>query len=120
MTSLREFDALLEANETAPAQARRLVTETLDGHSDGSDLPLLVSELVTNAVRHGAGAHVILRLILRGSRLRIEVRQTGEFDQLIPGSSGGFGLKIVDALSDAWGKGEGWNGVWLETTIEAA
>ncbi len=120
MADLREFDTFLEADKTAPSLARRFVAETLNGQRSGPNLPLLVSELVTNAVRHGASSRLILRLIVRGSVARVEVRQEGACDELTPGSSGGYGLTIIEALSDSWGTGEDWNGVWLEATIEAA
>ena len=69
---------------------------------------LLVSELVTNAVRHTRGSDAItLELQAAGTRLRIEVtdadprwpqpRIPAEFD------GSGFGLVLVDALAGKWG-----------------
>ncbi len=69
---------------------------------------LLVSELVTNAVRHATGsAAVILELTSAGTWLRMEVRDAdpngpqprtpADFDE------SGFGFILVDALADKWG-----------------
>jgi anti-sigma regulatory factor (Ser/Thr protein kinase) len=68
---------------------------------------LLLSELMTNAVRHGDAA-VQARLFLRGRRLRVEVADTSERMPVMSGSTsdvdaGGRGLLLVDALSDGWG-----------------
>lgn len=82
---------------------------------------LLVSELVTNAVRHTRGSDAItLELQAAGTRLRIEVtdadprwpqpRIPAEFD------GSGFGLVLVDALAGKWGVRETATGkaVWAE------
>ncbi len=82
---------------------------------------LLVSELVTNAVRHARGGdEVTLLLQAAGTWLRIEVtdadprwprpRTPAEFD------GSGFGLVLVDALAGKWGVRETATGkaVWAE------
>ena len=69
---------------------------------------LLVSELVTNAVRHAASTGAItLELQVVQTWLRIEAyrcrpglavpRTTGEFDE------SGFGFALVDCLAGKWG-----------------
>ena len=69
---------------------------------------LLVSELVTNAVRHARGTDAIaLKLQTAGAWLRIEVqdgdprwpqpRTPAGFDE------SGFGLVLVDTLARKWG-----------------
>ena len=82
------------------------------------DLVLLVSELVTNAVRHAAGERFEVRLVLRPGVLRLEVRDGGEgFEPVVAPSddgSGGYGLYIVDRLSDRWGVERRPGSVWLE------
>jgi anti-sigma regulatory factor (Ser/Thr protein kinase) len=67
---------------------------------------LVVSELATNALRHGAGDLGVDVLVERG-RVRIEVadaspalprpRRPG------PEDPGGRGMLVVDALAQAWG-----------------
>ncbi len=69
---------------------------------------LLVSELVTNAVRHARGTDaIVLKLQTAGAWLRIEVqdgdprwpqpRTPAGFDE------SGFGLVLVDTLARKWG-----------------
>ncbi|MFL6040395.1 MAG: ATP-binding protein, partial [Gaiellales bacterium] len=73
------------------------------------DARLLVTELVTNAVRHAPAAtegRVALRLTLGAGGLRIEVSDPGRgFEPQIESTSpdGGRGLMIVRELSDRWG-----------------
>lgn len=70
---------------------------------------LVVSELVTNAVLHartGASA-MALRLEISGDRLRIEVHDgnPGGPEPRTPAGldESGFGLMLVDAMTDKWG-----------------
>ncbi|WP_371673797.1 ATP-binding protein [Streptomyces sp. NBC_00289] len=67
---------------------------------------LLVSELVTNAIRHGTGSPV-LRLTWNGRTLRIAVSDLSArrprprtADSAEPG---GFGVRIVEQLTQRWG-----------------
>lgn len=67
---------------------------------------LLVSELATNAIRHGAPP-VRLSLRLTGSRLRVEVADSSPalptLVQPGPDQAGGRGLQIVQQLAARWG-----------------
>ena len=69
------------------------------------DAVLVFSELATNAVTHAGGATNIL--VVRGDQsIRFEVHDdTHEAPHLldITGPNGGFGLRIVDQLSERWG-----------------
>ena len=82
-----------------------------------SRLSVLVTELVTNAVRHGGGS-VRLSVQHADGVVRAEVRDGGAgFDRsaklAIEGNAdGGFGLKIVDRMADRWGAEPGL--VWFE------
>ena len=74
------------------------------------ELTLLVSELVTNSVRHadaGGGREIGLRADLRNGCVRVEVSDWGHaFEPRVqPGAddTGGWGLYLVDSLSDRWG-----------------
>jgi PAS domain S-box-containing protein len=108
----------------APRAARRLVDDELTGVLGDralSDTRLLVSEIVTNAVRHGPGTgHVTLTVALDGPQVRIEVRDTGNGfvppapnpDPQLPG---GRGLMLVEMLSARWGVADdGGTRVWFE------
>jgi anti-sigma regulatory factor (Ser/Thr protein kinase) len=84
---------------------------------------LLISELVTNCVRHAhleAGDGIDLRVILLPATVRAEVTAPGPaFDRPPPAAlrvmdTGGRGLEIVDVLSERWGIRAGVNSVWFE------
>jgi anti-sigma regulatory factor (Ser/Thr protein kinase) len=67
---------------------------------------LLVSELATNAIRHGAPP-VRLSLRLSADRLRVEVTDSSptlpHLGQTGPDQTGGRGLQIVQQLAACWG-----------------
>jgi anti-sigma regulatory factor (Ser/Thr protein kinase) len=67
---------------------------------------LLVSELATNAIRHGRPP-VRLSLRLNAGRLRVEVSDGSPAEPRLVGSAaaqaGGRGLQIVQALAARWG-----------------
>ena len=83
---------------------------------------LLVSELVTNAVRHAStgGSAIVLRLETSGGWLRIEVHDAdpgGPVPRALAGlDESGFGLVLVDAMADKWGVRQtaGGKAVWVE------
>lgn len=114
-----------EGGAGAPGQARRWVTGILD-HADGpvgldlDEVLVMVSELTTNAVRHGGGGFEVAMLLSRDG-VRIEVADSSPAvpqAQWVPaGATSGRGLAIVDALSEAWGvtalEGGG-KSVWFE------
>ncbi|WP_372441041.1 ATP-binding protein [Actinacidiphila acididurans] len=70
---------------------------------------LLVSELVTNAVRHSrvAGRYILARCVLREDALRVEVGDAGDGVPVVRAAGdeaeGGRGLALVDALAAKWG-----------------
>jgi two-component sensor histidine kinase len=90
----------------ARAARRLLVSEGLDPDLDHT-VCLLVSELVTNSVRHAGmdpGDKIVLAARLTPEFARIEVRDSGEgFDAAARHESSGYGLRMLDALSTRWG-----------------
>jgi serine/threonine-protein kinase RsbW len=79
------------------------------------DLGLVLTELVTNSVRHAeieADNSVSVELFLFSDLLRVEVRDRGRaFEPPPPPQPGerpssGWGLFIVDQVADRWGVGE--------------
>ncbi len=112
----------LRREPVSARRARHLVTGqlsdwSLDGPADAVEL--LVSELVTNAVRHTRGP---LRLNLRlcGSRLLCEVEDTESAGPVRnaadPDAEGGRGTELLDLLADTWGSSRTPTGktVWFE------
>jgi len=104
------IDVELESTAAAPARARGAL-EQIEGRISPDrmrDVRLLVSELVTNAVRHAGGEAVRLVVDLRGSLLRIEVHDPGHgFEVKQPSDdplrASGWGLVLVEELADRWG-----------------
>lgn len=95
-----------------------LAETDLDPGTSG-DLMLLVSELVTNAVRHACSEDFEVRLEVKPDLLRLEVHDGGDgFEPRIAPSEdggGGYGLFLVDRLADRWGVERDAGGViWLE------
>lgn len=92
----------------APRVARNAVREALIGltlPTPQEDIDLVVSELVTNAVVHGAPPIELVVRLGRGA-LRIEVCDGLAMSPVIPTSERlelGCGLTIVDNLTDRWG-----------------
>jgi anti-sigma regulatory factor (Ser/Thr protein kinase) len=104
-------EAVLELapDPTSPMKARAFVGITL--HEWGCDCveavaALLVSEVVTNAVKHVRSAAVLSARYEEG---RVEVRVRDESDalpmlqQTDPEGETGRGLMLVNALADQWG-----------------
>ena len=93
--------------------AREFVRTALDGWGVGGradEVLLCVSELATNAVRHGVPPGRGFRLSvwpLAGGALRVEVHDSGDGwpGVRMPADSdeGGRGLLLVEALADKWG-----------------
>lgn len=85
-----------------------------------ADLLLVVSELVSNSVRHGPdGGAIRLDLVAREDGVRVEVRDQGHPKRIAarePQSAGlfagGYGLRLVEKLSTSWGSAEAPTRVW--------
>lgn len=118
------FELTLAADEPAGVRAARRAT--LEVVSDWAGRPgvaddacLVVSELVTNALRHGR-SDAVLRLLHQGDRVRVEVLDE---DTRLPvllapdaQSLSGRGLALVAALALTWGAERSASGksVWAE------
>ena len=103
--------AILSSSAGAPAAARRAlepVTRSLPPRA-ASELLVVVSELVANAVRHSRDGCIRLNVELEDDLARVEVTDPGNgFEPPArPQSSdperGGFGLVLVDRLARRWG-----------------
>ena len=84
-----------------------------------TDVLLLVSELVSNSVIHGrqsGPADIEVAVISRPGRVRVEVSDLGPgIDPDVAESATGWGLRLVELLSDRWGiEGPPGGRVWFE------
>jgi integral membrane sensor domain MASE1/anti-sigma regulatory factor (Ser/Thr protein kinase) len=120
----------LEPGPGCPAEARAAlspVQSTLPTQAY-LDLSLLVSELVTNSVRHARlRPRDLIRLQVEVSErlIRVEVSDPGEgFGANLPEAAvkgpGGWGLFLTERLADRWGvdRESGWTTVWLELDLD--
>jgi anti-sigma regulatory factor (Ser/Thr protein kinase) len=105
----------------APAQARDALTQlepSLPEHIL-PDVTLLVSELITNSVKYGGEGPVRLEITNTPERIRGEIvdqgvgftpkQRDGDLSRV-----GGWGLHLVEELTDDWGTYEGSTHVWFE------
>ena len=116
----RDLDSAAAARHAVDQLAGRLPEDQL------GDVRLLVSELVTNSLRHaelGPDDSILLVVIVDDSRIRVEVSDGGkgfDYDRppTDPSDVDGWGLYLVDTLSDRWGvDGDDRDGptrVWFE------
>ena len=113
----------LDRGPNAAAKARRgigtlrrdLDTEVME------TLCLLVTELVTNSVRHARADTVLLRVLVGSSSIWVEVSDAGPgFDPAERGPSSsdhtGWGLFLVERMAERWGVNTDGDGtmVWFE------
>jgi anti-sigma regulatory factor (Ser/Thr protein kinase) len=116
----------LPATARAPAEARRAVARlgpALD-ERELQALRLLVSELVTNSVRHAGldpDDHIDLHVAVAPEAVRVSVTDPGgRFEAGLErrprsGQPSGWGLFLVQCLADRWGvHTDGQTRVWFE------
>lgn len=108
------------------AQSARNALLALDERLDGpvlDDIRLLVSELVTNAIRHADAPHggeVEVDVTIVNERVHVEVADPGAGFDPQPRDDemsrpGGWGLYLVDRIADRWGVMRNrMNRVWFE------
>jgi two-component sensor histidine kinase len=110
----------------AAGRARRQVDKLADVLRPAvlADLRLIVTELVTNSVRHGNGQNIELTIdvtregdvhgcVSDGGRGRIEMVDR-------PAGQGGLGLLIVNAVSSRWGVTPASTDVWFELSAPSS
>jgi anti-sigma regulatory factor (Ser/Thr protein kinase) len=105
------LDLTLRPEAGSVAEARMKVCDAIEPVlADGANqtLKLLVSEVVTNAVRHGGDSQPVRLHATWNSEVRVEVCDHGAGFTPAPRSGpldepGGFGLFLVGHLADRWG-----------------
>jgi anti-sigma regulatory factor (Ser/Thr protein kinase) len=115
----------LDPGPAAASEARAAVG-LLDGRADPDvldDVRLLLSEVVTNAVRHAGsptGAKIGLAVSMSDGAVRVEVTDAGRGFAPAPRTAawteaGGWGLHLVDSIASRWGVDRGPSvRVWFE------
>jgi anti-sigma regulatory factor (Ser/Thr protein kinase) len=119
----------LPATVYAPGRARAAVRKAAQNTAVHADdrwrAEMIITELVTNAVRHGPGGPVEVAIEAGGAGLRGEVADPGQGFQtrtLVDHDAeaqGGRGLLLVDVLSDSWGLSAEGSRVWFEVAAQA-
>ncbi len=100
--------AVLPAAPTSVRAARRVATEHLLAAGTGPALVesavLVVSELVTNAVRHAGGSELELLLEADGASASVGVRDASPVSPALVEAydGGGRGMVVVAALAERW------------------
>jgi len=124
------FSESFETHPTSAGSARAALDASISLFSDVleadrlDDLRLLLSELVTNSVRHSGAERadrVKVRVSVNKATVHVEVTDVGEgFNApdgpIGPGTGGGgWGLYLVDQLADKWGvETDGTTTVWFD------
>src|SRR5436189_773403 len=115
----RRLEIRVPPNARAVEKVRRALGELGLPRPLLEDARLLVSELVTNSIRHaGLDRDDQIRVLAEwsGARLRVEVIDRDDGIQPpgitwpthpTPGSESGWGLYLVDRLAARWGRGSG-------------
>jgi anti-sigma regulatory factor (Ser/Thr protein kinase) len=123
------IDLRLDPRREAVPRARAAL-DALRGIASSAaieDSRLLVSELITNSIRHGeltSGQPIRFRVDVAGGSLRVEVRDTGRGFVLSPRTSesvddSGWGLYLVSKIAERWGmSSDGGTTVWLEIPLD--
>ena len=115
------FQVSIASNYRAPFEARMRASNLGDWLPTGvlSDLRTVLSELVTNCVKHGSGGAigVTVRVTTAGVvRGFVEDGGCGTVALALnrPVGDGGLGLLVVDRLVSRWGVEPGTSDVWFE------
>ena len=122
----RRAGIVLAPESSSLSAARRFVSSMLElwDYEDPDEVvPLLTSEIVSNAVRHAVGSVGLELALLDGEELRVQARDESPDTPVIRRSSpdgiGGHGLTIIESLARRWGVElhEGFKVVWFEIPV---
>lgn len=111
MTGRGRLELKLPPTPSSVAEARARVLDAVGQELEDDDrdtLRLLISELVTNAIRHGSSERPVELRAHWDDELRVEVVDHGDGFRPRPRAGqtedpGGFGLYLVGRLADRWG-----------------
>lgn len=114
-----EVNLTLDTTKDAPRISRRKLLE-IRGEIEPrfDDIALVVSELVSNSVRHSGRESVSISIRKTADTVRLEVRDPGPGFDPDDTEGDGIGLRIVNRVADAWGiEKEGDCTVWVELNL---
>ena len=125
-TTVRAADAAFEPSADAPRLGRAFIRDYLEECGASScehEAVLVVSELVTNVVRH-ANTDIRLHAEWDAATLRVEVRDGSSILPAIAdlADEHGCGLRLVQQLASSWGvelRDDG-KAVWFTVTARPA
>jgi anti-sigma regulatory factor (Ser/Thr protein kinase) len=119
----------LPGGTQAPARAREIVGVTIGvvlPEAQAYQASLLTSEIVSNSVLHGRASEedqIELAMSWSADLVRLEVTDEGpgfQVPQHDPNRPGGWGLALVETMSDRWGIERGdRTRVWFELATSA-
>jgi anti-sigma regulatory factor (Ser/Thr protein kinase) len=115
------------ASESASLGAARsfvsAMLELWDCEDPEDIVPLLTSEIVSNAVRHAIGNVSLEVALVNHDALRVQARDASPDAPVVrrsnPGGVGGHGLTIVESLARRWGveRYDDSKVVWFEAAV---
>jgi anti-sigma regulatory factor (Ser/Thr protein kinase) len=121
----RRLTTRLPRAHTSPSTARATLMDFEHGLQSERlcDAELLLSELVSNAVKYGGDGDISVIFERDYGRFRTEVVDQGDGfiaplrDRADVETAGGWGLPLVETLSDRWGAHKGSTHVWFEFAL---
>jgi anti-sigma regulatory factor (Ser/Thr protein kinase) len=126
----QSFSLCAEPRSVAHARERVIeLAEPFVGEERLPSLRLVMSEVLTNAVRHGApGEDMLVAVTPKDEFLCVQVTDAGDGFAPRPRASapddedGGFGLFLIERLTRRWGltREQGNTRVWFEFDFDAA
>ena len=127
-TEKQTFQVRAEAHSVPRARERVVeLAEPFVASARIADLRLVISEVITNAVRHGGEGEMLVAVTPKQGYLCVQVTDTGDgfaprpraFE---PDDDGGFGLFLVERLTRRWGltREDSNTRVWFEFDFDAA
>jgi len=127
---MTQANLVLAPDTRAPSKARALLASVMADQAGSESLAraeLALSEIVTNAVRHGSlGVPGPITLLIERSDdlVTVSVTQPGPISarpSLVnmpdPWSTSGYGLGIIDGVADRWGVRLDPPSVWFELKL---
>jgi anti-sigma regulatory factor (Ser/Thr protein kinase) len=113
---MAEVNLTLKPNNDAPRISRSRLSEIRsDLEPRYDDVALVVTELVSNSIRHSGNGEVTVSIWASNDRIRLEVSDHGPCFDIDRPRDDGLGLSIVNEVADVWGVDQsGECTVWVE------